>query len=252
MGLNWSAVAGAASYNVYRSPLSGGGYVYLGNTTGTNYTDNSVDNANLGSTTAASRATTDQNGSRVATGSWSFFPASRTTVEVKYLYLQERNESTPVTDLGYLPQPFDAANPAAMGQYTDPTQSNLLTGGYEYDQHVNYKRHEVRAVFSQFLDVGGTRHQVKAGAGYELGEEELFRHANGWGQISRITVSEYFVCPGGGSPCSGAFGGIVALSGALMSVLDLAGATSLPLAGMTSALGCALRLTGYVSSSTKS
>ena len=54
-----------------------------------------------------------------------------------------------------------------MGQYTDPTQSNLLTGGYEYDQHVNYKRHEVRAVFSQFLDVGGTRHQVKAGAGYQ-------------------------------------------------------------------------------------
>jgi hypothetical protein len=150
---------------------------------------NSVDSANLSSLTAATRATTDENGSRVATGSWSFFPASRTTVELKYLYLKERNESTPVTDLGYLPQPFDAANPAAMGQYTDPTQSNLLIGGYEYDQHVNYKRQEVRAVFGQFLDVGRTRHQVKAGAGYEFGEEELFRHANGWGQISRITVS---------------------------------------------------------------
>ena len=45
VGLTWSAVPGAASYNVYSSPLSGGGYVYLGNTTGTNYTDNTVDNA---------------------------------------------------------------------------------------------------------------------------------------------------------------------------------------------------------------
>jgi hypothetical protein len=150
---------------------------------------NDVENANLTSTTDASRATTDENGSRVATASWSFFPTSQSTVEVKYLYLEERNEATPVTDLGYLPAPFDASDPASMGQYTDPTQSNLLTGGYEFNQRVNYKRHEVRAVFGQFLDIGSTRHQIKAGVGYEFGEEELFRLANGWGQISRITVS---------------------------------------------------------------
>ncbi|MEO8286285.1 MAG: alpha-amylase family glycosyl hydrolase [Chloroflexota bacterium] len=45
--LQWTAVAGASSYRVYRSPLSGGGYVYLGSTASTNYTDNAVTNAQV-------------------------------------------------------------------------------------------------------------------------------------------------------------------------------------------------------------
>jgi hypothetical protein len=150
---------------------------------------NSVDNANLSSLTAANRATTDDNGSRIATASWSFFPASRTTLEVKFLHLQENNESTPVTDLGYLPTPFNGANPAAVGQYTDPAQSNLLIGGYEFSQRVNYKRQEIKAVFGQYFDAGRTTHQIKVGGGYEFGEEDLFRRSNGWGQISRVTLS---------------------------------------------------------------
>jgi hypothetical protein len=150
---------------------------------------NTVDNASLSSTTAANRATTDDNGSRVATASWSFFPAGRTTVEVKYLYLQERNEQTPVTNLGYLPTPFNGANPAAVGEYTDPARSNTRVGGYEYSQRVNYRRQEIKAVVGQFFDLGRTSHQVKVGGGYEFGEEDLFRRSNGWGQISRVTVS---------------------------------------------------------------
>ena len=41
--LSWSSVASAAGYNVYRSPVSGGGYVKINNSpvTGTSYTDNS-------------------------------------------------------------------------------------------------------------------------------------------------------------------------------------------------------------------
>src|SRR5262249_2635347 len=112
-----------------------------------------LEHANLNAGTAPSRSTTEHNASRIATAAWSFFPTGRTTVDVKYLYLLERNESTPDTALGYLQTPFNAANPALSGQYTNPTLANLVTGGYEYGQRVNYTRHEARAVFSQYLDI---------------------------------------------------------------------------------------------------
>ncbi len=47
VALNWSAAAQAASYNVYRSPLSGGGYQLVGSATGTIYTDTTVENSKL-------------------------------------------------------------------------------------------------------------------------------------------------------------------------------------------------------------
>lgn len=45
--LDWSAATGAASYDVYRSLLSGGGYAFLGNTTSTDYADTSVSPATV-------------------------------------------------------------------------------------------------------------------------------------------------------------------------------------------------------------
>lgn len=39
INLDWSAATGAASYDVYRSRLSGGGYEFVGNTTSTDYSD---------------------------------------------------------------------------------------------------------------------------------------------------------------------------------------------------------------------
>ena len=47
VGLAWSGVAGAASYNVYRSPLSGGGWVKANATSlsGTSFTDTGLSNA---------------------------------------------------------------------------------------------------------------------------------------------------------------------------------------------------------------
>src|SRR6185295_9772017 len=126
--------------------------------------------------------TTSDNGSRIATAEWSNFMTGQRSVNLRYLYMKENNEDEPVTALGLLP-PFNPRNLAAMGQYTDPNQANLITGAGQYSNTQNYRRHEVRGVFSQFLDVGHTSHAVKAGGGYELGEEALNRVTNGWGAI---------------------------------------------------------------------
>lgn len=47
VSLSWNAVAGAAGYAIYRSPLSGGGWVKVNNTpvTGTSFTDSGLRNA---------------------------------------------------------------------------------------------------------------------------------------------------------------------------------------------------------------
>jgi carboxypeptidase family protein len=150
---------------------------------------NEVDNAGIGSGTQASVANTADNSSRVATASWGFFMTDRSFVDVKYLFMKENNEETPVTNLGYLPSPFNAANLAAMGQYDDPALANVTTGGYQYFNNQNYRRHEVKATFSQFFDTGRLSHEMKVGGGYEFGEEALQRTANGWGTLVRQTSS---------------------------------------------------------------
>ncbi len=47
----------------------------------------------------------------------------------------------------------------------------------------------MRGTFSQFFDIGSSSHALKAGAGYEFGEETFNRLANGWGTIANITQS---------------------------------------------------------------
>ena len=57
---------------------------------GYRYRPNEVENAGIASDRAASVATDDDNSSRLATASWSFFATDRTVVEVKYLHLKEK------------------------------------------------------------------------------------------------------------------------------------------------------------------
>ncbi len=47
----------------------------------------------------------------------------------------------------------------------------------------------MRGTISQFLDIGRSSHALKAGAGYEFGEETFNRLANGWGTITNISLS---------------------------------------------------------------
>jgi hypothetical protein len=139
-------------------------------------------------TQSPSVATLDDNGTRVATASYTMFVTNRSNVEVKYLYMKEKADFTPVTSLGYLP-PFNVNNLAAMGQYPDPRQANLAIGAFQYTNTQRYQRHEVRSAFTQFFDLGRTSHQVKVGVGYELGQENLARLTNGWGLLANLTVS---------------------------------------------------------------
>jgi hypothetical protein len=148
---------------------------------------NDVENAGLTFDTAAAVGTTTDNSSRVATATWGYFLTDRSSIETRYLYMKENNEDVPVTSLGYLP-PWNPNSLSSMGLYEDPLQANLLTGGAEYANTANYQRHEIRATYSQFLDFGNTRHELKAGGGYEFGEEALARLANGWGSLAQITA----------------------------------------------------------------
>jgi Carboxypeptidase regulatory-like domain len=149
---------------------------------------NHVENAGVTSDYAPTVASTTDNSSRIATLEWVNFMAARTSLNVRYLHMRENNEDVPIRDLGFLPS-FNPANLSAMGQYADPSQANLIVGGAQYTNIQNYQRHEVRGTFSYILDTAKTRHALKAGAGYEFGEEVFNRLANGWGTIANITQS---------------------------------------------------------------
>ncbi|MGE3843230.1 MAG: carboxypeptidase regulatory-like domain-containing protein, partial [Vicinamibacterales bacterium] len=143
---------------------------------------------NLDAATDPSVAYDAENKNRVATATWSVFPTSRSTIDVRYLYLKEGFEGVPRTDLGYLPV-FNVNNLPSIGYYQDPAQNNVRFGGYEYSQRINYRRHELRGTYTQFMDFGTSTHEIKAGGGYEYGEEDYFRLTNGWGDLVRQTQS---------------------------------------------------------------
>ncbi len=149
---------------------------------------NHVDNGGLTSESAPSVATAMDNGSRVATVEWAHFMPVRSSLNVRYLHMQENNEDVPVTTLGYLPT-FNPNSLSTMGQYVDPNQSNLTVGASQYTNIQNYRRHELRATFGQFFDISKSSHTLKAGGGYEFGDEMLNRLANGWGAITSLTQS---------------------------------------------------------------
>jgi hypothetical protein len=153
---------------------------------GYRFRPSTVEHALLDSNAAPGVATNTDNGSRIANADWTYFVSGHSSLNVRYLFMKENNEDTPVTNLGYLP-PFDPNNLAAMGQYNDPAQADLKVGGNQYANVQNYRRREVRAVVSRFMDIGRTSHVLKAGGGSEFAEETLNRLTNGWGLLANVT-----------------------------------------------------------------
>ncbi len=144
-----------------------------------------VEFAGVGATDSPEVATDDELVSRVATASWNFFATDCTVFEVKYLHLDENGESVARTDLGFQPA-FDVNNLARMGYYFDAARKAYVGGASLRVNRANYKRDEVKANVSQYLDLAGAGHQIKAGFGWEAGTEDLTRESNGWGTISRV------------------------------------------------------------------
>jgi hypothetical protein len=145
-------------------------------------------NIGLNSDYVPGGGSSSDNKSRIGTVEWANFMTPTTALNIRYLHIREINEDQPVTRLGLLPT-FNASNLAAMGQYTDPTQANLLVGGAPFSNTQNYLRRELRGTLNRFFDAGRTSHVAKAGAGYEFTEEEFNRLANGWGTIANINQS---------------------------------------------------------------
>jgi hypothetical protein len=146
-----------------------------------------IENNLLTSDYAPGVAVTSDDRSGIAMAEWASFMSSG-ALDIRYLFFRENNDDRPVTSLGMLPA-FDPGNLSAMGQYTDPSQANLVVGGSQYSVAQKYKRHELRATITRFTNLGPTSHVFKAGAGYELAEESLNRLANGWGLIASINQS---------------------------------------------------------------
>jgi hypothetical protein len=136
---------------------------------------------------APSAANMSDRSSRITALDWAWFQGPRRSLNVRYQRTREINEDDPVTPLGVLP-PFDPTRLIEMGQYTDPAQANLITGGRDFANVQNYRRHELRATVGQYFGVGRTSHVLKAGIGYEFAEEALNRVVNGWGAITNITL----------------------------------------------------------------
>jgi hypothetical protein len=124
---------------------------------------------------------------KIATATWNWFAGNRTVVDARYIHMEENASNLPIKDLGFQPT-FTPANLAAMGQYTDTSGTiSVVRGSWNLrKEQVDYERDEFRATVTQFLDLGKTAHQVKAGFGYEKGSEILERKSNGWGLLSVV------------------------------------------------------------------
>jgi hypothetical protein len=141
--------------------------------------------ANIGVNDSPALGTHTKGTNRVATASWNWFPNSKTTFEVKYLRLDEPNETVAVTDLGFQPA-FTVNNLAAMGSYFDPVANQTVGGASQRFSTQNYNRNEVRATVSRFADFAKASHHLKAGFTWEDTTEDLTRLSNGWGSISLV------------------------------------------------------------------
>ena len=143
--------------------------------------------AGIGTFDAPEVATDNEGTNRVATGVWNWFAGQRTTLEVKYLHMDEQSESVARTDLG--PRgAFDVNNLPAMGMYTDP-QGFVRGGAQLLLNRQNYSRDEIKATVTQYLDFKGTSHQIKGGFGFDEGTEDLTRISNAWGAVTYVQTN---------------------------------------------------------------
>ena len=144
-----------------------------------------IANAGIGADDSPSVASNVTAASRLANINYDWFIGDRTAVSVKFVHLDERNKSVAVRDLGFLPH-FEADSIASLGHFV---LGGISVGGASLKlNQQNYSRDEIKVVASHHLEFRRTSHQVKAGIGWDQGNEDLTRKSNGWGDISYVIV----------------------------------------------------------------
>jgi hypothetical protein len=112
-----------------------------------------------------------------------WFASKDTILEAKYVALQE-NDTSVGQDLvpAFGPTTIDPKNLAAYGYFPDPNRHNNNGGLPEFAETGDrYKRSEVKATLSQYLDIGPTQNAFKLGGGFEDDSMDTVRATNGWG-----------------------------------------------------------------------
>jgi hypothetical protein len=132
-----------------------------------------------------------KNTNRIATADYNWTATKSTLVEAKVLQSSEANHFVARTDLGFKPT-FNPQDLRHMGAVSvpDPGGSGTLVNGGAYYVRLSTqdnKHNQAKTAVSQFFDFGGMNHQLKAGVGYDYGEEHLSRLSNGWGIITTVS-----------------------------------------------------------------
>jgi hypothetical protein len=112
-----------------------------------------------------------------------WFASKDSILEAKYVYYTENDVSNGQTLAPpFQPMTINPNNLGAYGEYDNPARNGGNTGIYQFaDTGDRYKRNEVKATFSQFLDIGPTQNQFKLGGGFEDDSMDTVRATNGWG-----------------------------------------------------------------------
>lgn len=159
---------------------------------GYRHTDKTDEYASVGQTEAASLATNDEEEDVVGTLHWTWTIAGNTLLEARYLTMKQDNSSVAVTQLGGRGT-FNINNVASMGRFNDPnlplldgTKGGFVGGASLADAAANFGREEVKLSVSRYFDFAGMSHEVKVGAGWDEGTEDLYRISNAWGQIALV------------------------------------------------------------------
>ncbi len=148
-------------------------------------------NYGIGTYDLPERAYAFKNTNRVATADYTWNATQNTLIEGKILRSSEANHFVAHTDLGFKPK-FDIHDLRHMGavQIPDPNGSGRMVNAGAYYVRLStqdYKNNDTKLAVSQFFDFAGMNHQVKAGAGYNYGEEHLSRLSNGWGIVTVLS-----------------------------------------------------------------
>lgn len=152
--------------------------------------------AGIGSDESPSVATNVEGEDTITTAHWSWTITDKTFTEAKWVRSKNESGSVAVTQLGGRGT-FDPRNLSRMGYVFDPNlplpnhptagrKGGYVGGSSLAVNEAAYETGELKVGLTQLFDLGPTGHEVKVGAGYQEGSEELTRISNAWGSITLV------------------------------------------------------------------